>query len=375
MVKDLWIERIFMENITDIKAMGMTLLQDALGKAKNISIAGYDIVIWGAGNTTELNRKTIMEENLIPAFFVDSDSKKWGNFKWNIEIIPPDEIKKRCSNPMVLISSAESKVCSEIAEQLHGMGITNYYMIDTVIWGRHSEELLSVYNMLESQHSKELFVEVILSRIEGKEIPEKYVIGNTYFAEKEFKLRNSREIFVDCGAYVGDTVEQYLYMKEGVFGEIYAFEPESGNVNALSKRVERLKSEWNIAEDRIHIINSAVGKEDGRLFVINDMGGLGAKVTDTPSDNEIQICGIDSFFKDIPVGFLKADVEGYELDILEGAAATIKKHKPLLAICIYHRSSDLYKIPIFIKRLNENYRINIAHHYYNYTDTVLYAHI
>lgn len=363
-----------MEKATNIRRGGIRTLKYALGTAKDISLQGYDIIIWGAGNTTELNRKTIMEEELVPEFFVDSDNKKWGSFKWDVEIISPDEIKKRCANPMVLISSANSKTCSEIAEYLNGMGIVSYHMIDEVIWGRHSKELLSVYDMLESKYSKELFAEIILSRIEGKEIPEKYVTSNQYFAEKDFRLRNSKEIFVDCGAYVGDTVEQYLYMKEGMFGEIYAFEPESGNADALSKRVERLKGEWNIAENRIHIISGAVGKEDGKLFVTNDVGGLGAKVTSIATDDKIQVYGIDSYFKDIPVGFLKADVEGYELDILEGAVATIKKHKPLLAICIYHQSADLYKIPIFIKGLNEDYQIDIAHHYYNYTETVLYAY-
>ncbi len=363
-----------MEKITDIEEKNMTLLQHSLDMAKNISVQGYDIIIWGAGNTTELNKKDIMQENLLPKFFVDSDRKKWGNFKWDVEIISPDEITNRCSNPMVLISSANCKACSEIVKWLDGAGITNYHMIDAVIWGRHSEELLSVYHMLESQDSRELFAEIIRSRMEGKEIPDKYVTDKQYFAQKDFRLRDAREIFVDCGAYVGDTVEQYLYAKEGVFGEIYAFEPESGNVNALSKRAERLKGEWNIADDRIHIVSGAVGKEDSRLFVTNDVGGLSAKVTNNASDDEIQVYGIDSFFKDIPVGFLKADVEGYELDILDGAAATIKKHTPLLAICIYHQTSDLYKIPLCIKKLNENYHIDIAHHYYNYTETVLYAY-
>lgn len=363
-----------MEKRINAQEKSLTLLQNKLDTAKDISLDGYDIMIWGAGNTTELNKTTIMEEHLVPAYFVDSDCKKWGNLKWGVEIISPDEISKRCSNPMVLISSANAKTCREIAEWLDGAGITNNHMIDAVIWGRHSEELLSVYHMLDSQDSRELFAEIIRSRMEGKEIPEKYVSDHQYFANRDFKLRDSNEIFVDCGAYVGDTIEQYLDRKEGVFGEIYAFEPEEGNYHALSKRTERLKDEWNIADNRMHVIRSAVGKEDGRLFVANEAGGLAAKVSDDVSEQEIPVYGIDSFFQDIPVGFLKADVEGYELDILKGAAATIRKHKPLLAICIYHQSSDLYKIPLLIKELHENYQINIAHHYYNYTETVLYAH-
>ncbi|MDE6685984.1 MAG: FkbM family methyltransferase, partial [Lachnospiraceae bacterium] len=197
---------------------------------------------------------------------------------------------------------------------------------------------------------------------------------NQYFFKKEFKFRNAREIFVDCGAYVGDTVEQYLGIKEGVFNEIYAFEPDPGNVIALSKRIERLRNEWNIADSRIHIIEGAVGKENSTCFINNDIGGLGAKITDTATGNKTKIYGLDTFLEDVPVGFLKADIEGYELDMLLGTAEIIRKHRPLLAVCVYHQSADLYKIPLLLKKLNCDYRLDIAHHYYNYTETVLYAY-
>lgn len=353
---------------------GEKALYDSLCKAADISLEGYDIVIWGAGNTTELNRKAIMEEKLLPCFFVDGDSKKWGTKKWDIDIVSPDNIKKRCANPIVLISSANPEACRGITAKLNEMEIVNYHMIDEIIWGRHREEIMFVYNMLESENSKKLFARIILSRMAGEDIPEEYVIGRQYFIEKNFRMRNSKQIFVDCGAYVGDSIEQYLFVKEGVFGDIYAFEPDSKNVEALSKRVQRLKDEWGISEDRIHIIEGAVGKENGRLFIQNDIGGLGAKVTDDDSGNEIQVYGLDSFFKDAPVGFIKADIEGYEFDMLEGAAELIKKYKPLIAICVYHQSTDLYKIPLFLKELNNDYRIKIAQHYYDYTETVLYAY-
>lgn len=350
------------------------ILYDLLSKAADILLEGYDIVIWGAGNTTELNRKAIMEEKLLPCFFVDGDSKKWGNKKWDIEIISPDKIKKYCANPIVLISSANPETCREIISKLNGMEIVNYHLIDEIIWGRHREEIMSVYNMLESESSKRLFARIILSRMTGGDIPEECVIERQYFMEKNFRMRNSKQIFVDCGAYVGDTIEQYLYVKEGVFGDIYAFEPDLKNVDALSKRVQRLKDEWGISEDKFHIIAGAVGKENNRLFIQNDIGGLGAKVTNDGVGNEIQVYRLDSFFKGTPVGFLKADIEGYELDMLEGATELIKKHKPLIAICIYHQSTDLYKIPILLKELNNDYRLKIAQHYYDYTETVLYAY-
>ncbi|MCH5248872.1 MAG: FkbM family methyltransferase [Lachnospiraceae bacterium] len=78
--------------------------------------------------------------------------------------------------------------------------------------------------------------------------------------------------------------------------------------------------------------------------------------------------------KGINIGFIKADVEGYELELLEGTKESIKRCRPLLAICIYHQSADLYKIPLLLKNLNRDYKIDIFHHYYNYNETVLYAY-
>ena len=43
------------------------------------------------------------------------------------------------------------------------------------------------------------------------------------------------------------------------------------------------------------------------------------------------------------------DIEGYEISALLGAEYTIKKYKPTLAISIYHKPDDLWKIPLMVK--------------------------
>ncbi|MCH5248873.1 MAG: hypothetical protein J1E98_03025 [Lachnospiraceae bacterium] len=225
-----------------------------------------------------MNKNTILEE-LEPDFFVDNDSGKWGKTKWNVEIISPNDIKKCCKNPLILISSANAKTCQEIVDQLIDMDILEYHMLDEIIWGRHKNELLEVYDILESDYSRELFAAIIISRIMGQEIPEEYISGEQCFAIREFKMRRPKEIFVDCGAYVGDTIEQYLYRKEAVFNEIYAFEPEEMNMIAMSKRMERLQSEWAINKNKIHLIQGAVGRSNGKLFMNNDRESMSAKVT------------------------------------------------------------------------------------------------
>lgn len=67
------------------------------------------------------------------------------------------------------------------------------------------------------------------------------------------------------------------------------------------------------------------------------------------------------------------DIEGFEMKALNGAINTIKKYKPTLAICIYHKYTDFIDIPEFILNLNLGYKLYVRHHSNNFTETVLYA--
>ena len=67
------------------------------------------------------------------------------------------------------------------------------------------------------------------------------------------------------------------------------------------------------------------------------------------------------------------DIEGFELNALEGAKDTIKKYRPKLAICLYHKPQDLWEIPLFIKSIDSNYKIFIRHHTDLLNETVCYA--
>jgi hypothetical protein len=103
---------------------------------------------------------------------------------------------------------------------------------------------------------------------------------------------------------------------------------------------------------------------------------LGANfLTDkTATAEKIPLYALDDYFEKQKVNFIKADIESYELDMLQGAESIIKRDKPLLAICIYHNASDMYTIPLFVKMLCPDYRIKIRQHSYRFDETVLYAY-
>ena len=73
------------------------------------------------------------------------------------------------------------------------------------------------------------------------------------------------------------------------------------------------------------------------------------------------------------VDCIKLDVEGAELAALRGAADTIRRFRPRLIICLYHQPEDLFSLPLYVKSLVPDYRLEVAHASCGFTDTILYA--
>lgn len=102
-------------------------------------------------------------------------------------------------------------------------------------------------------------------------------------------------------------------------------------------------------------------------------GGLGSKFVDNATDGEEScIYSIDECITD-PFDFLKADIEGYEYQMLLGAKESIKKNKPLIAVCIYHNAVDFYSILLLIQSIESKYKFAVRHHTSRLSETVLYA--
>lgn len=86
---------------------------------------------------------------------------------------------------------------------------------------------------------------------------------------------------------------------------------------------------------------------------------------------------LDDLFKDDKVTIIKMDVEGTERQVLEGGLNIIQKQNPRLCVCIYHKSKDLWEIPLFIKSVNSGYKIAIRQQspgLYGDLQTVCYAY-
>jgi len=171
----------------------------------------------------------------------------------------------------------------------------------------------------------------------------------------------------DIGAYVGDTA-LWFSKAVGPQGKVYAFEPEPSNFEKLKANLERNKV------TNVIPLQLALSENEGEMQVAS--GGNSSTITQTGTGTSVKVTTIDKFVEanTLPrVDFIKMDVEGHELKVLEGAHETIQAFKPSLALSAYHRGDDLIELTKFLLKLNPNYRFYLRHCGPSWPETVLYG--
>lgn len=342
-------------------------------------ISGKELWIFGAGNTANLyynGLQRLEQEGFVISGYVDNNKDKWGkefNGKTVVSLASLENVKDKIC---ILLCSIQGNVVKAVSEQLKAAGFM-YYLIDDVVLKQHADKVMEVYDLFEDDESRELYEILTKERLtgEGKYMP--VDPNEQYFALPPFAVNSPGEVFVDCGSYVGDSVERYLWRKEGVFKKIIAFEPDNHNVEAMNYRIDRLKKEWGLDKDKIVVYAKGVSDKCYTAVVERneENNGFSSKIKNENNDiSEENVVSIDDFIKE-PISYLKADIESWEYKMLCGAAKSIEQYKPKLAICIYHNAVDFYELPLLVKKLLDSYKISIRHHNYTLSETVLYAWI
>lgn len=171
------------------------------------------------------------------------------------------------------------------------------------------------------------------------------------------------EVYVDGGSYDGDTVRLFVDRVAGRFDRVLAFEPDRQNFT-------RLKTNF-AAEPRIETFNAGLYREHAVLRFRADGSRDATFFADGTED--MDVVALDEVLKGDRVTYIKMNIEGAEIDALKGAAGSIARWTPKLAIAVYHRPSDLWQIAEVVRGLNPNYDLYLRQHDGGVIETVLYA--
>lgn len=227
---------------------------------------------------------------------------------------------------------------------------------------KNQDKLDRVFELLEDKESKLTWNAIIEFR---KTWDEKIIKDRVYYPQyfvKEIFGTYKDDIFVDGGAYTGDTITSFLENGGGIAKKIYAWEPDSRNADIC----------LNTHKDKVNleIVPYALYRECTELLFSGDGNGLSAV---HKGNSRVKAQCIDNMCTDAT--FIKMDIEGAEMDALYGAKETIISNKPKLAICIYHKPEHLYEIPLLIHEWVPEYKLYIRHHSDGAAESVVYARL
>ena len=179
---------------------------------------------------------------------------------------------------------------------------------------------------------------------------------------------------IDGGACFGDTALSFA-ARVGARGRVFAFDVVRAHLDVIRHNLGQnpnLTPRVRLFECGLSEASNAV--PEGAVGTNGDYAPGFSIDRDAPSSVALQ--SIDDLVERdlIPrVNFIKMDIEGSELSALHGARATLRAHRPRLAISLYHRPSDLVTIPRFLNDLGLGYRLYLDHHTIQSEETVLYA--
>ncbi len=177
-------------------------------------------------------------------------------------------------------------------------------------------------------------------------ICETFDTSDWHYYQKEHTVIEPGEILLDIG-----TAEGLLSLLEiDECSHIYMVEPGGGFYKSLRKTFAPY-------QDKFTIFNVAVGNEDTEILFSDD--SLNGKVVEGNEANaqKIALRKIDTLLSNNEkITYLKADIEGYEEEMLKGAEQTIKRNKPKIAITTYHGENDPKEIIRIIKSFVPEYK-------------------
>jgi len=243
-----------------------------------------------------------------------------------------------------------------------------YWLTPRADYAAHAPELRAAFDQLDDEPSRQAMAQTLAFRLGqslAAPLPDTEVAH--YFPEFAVTACRARErgaqVFLDGGAYNGDTLEAAL--NQLPFQQVYAFEPDLGNYEHLTRRTRQLG---------LSAVNYPCGLS-GRNEQLRFSTGQGeACAVKDDGDSIIQVVRLDDCLQNASVDYLKLDVEGQEIPTLQGARDLIQKSRPILAIAAYHRWDDLWRIPAFVAELPLNYRLAYRSHSRNSFDGVFYAY-
>jgi len=349
---------------------------------------GGRCVLFGAGSLGRSVLRCLARDGIQPLAIADNNPALWHTSIDGVPVLPPADAARLHGTEAAFFVTIwrEGHRYAEPHEQLVSLGVSRVFPVAALRW-KYSCELLpflcqdlphkvyeerelvtAAFHLWADDRSRDQYLRQIRYRALGDYLgmtaPDR---ETSYFPGSLYSLRTD-EVFVDCGAYDGDTIRELLRRCGNAFARIVAVEPDAANFVAIERYLKGLHPE---VARRIQVHLCAVADRTGQICFSS--GGDTGSAISAGADTLVDAARLDDLIRDVAPTFIKMDIEGAEVDALNGARRLITWYHPLLAICLYHRQNDLWRIPLLIHSIHPGYRFFLRAHEADGWQTVGYA--
>ena len=273
----------------------------------------------------------------------------------DVPIISISEVKSLAKKPKSIIQIQSKYTWPDaIYQHFESQGIESFVLCDsawlermkTYYWS-NIMDLHRAYQCLEDDVSRMSFLGVLKAKMTGQPHDRIYADEVQYLVEGFTPYENS--VAIDGGAFDGETARIF----SDLGADVYSFELDKKNY----VHVEEKSKKYNF-----HAYNMGLWscKKKDKYFSEGESSAIVNQGTDVA-----ELIDIDTFVNEKnlkKIDYIKLDVEGAELEVLKGAAVSISKWKPRLAISAYHRNEDLWILCDYIKSIRPDYHFAFRHH-------------
>ena len=225
---------------------------------------------------------------------------------------------------------------------------------------KNYDKFNNIFNLLADEKSKNIFHNLVNFKISGDT---KYLEGFDPPSDEQYfddcLQLPEKPVFADIGGYDGFTTLKFIEHYP-CYKKVFFFEPEENNLRNAKKNLSKF-------HDIIFIQKGLADQETTLHFSINDSA---SKICEE-GENSIDVAKLDNLV-DEEIHFMKMDIEGAEGGAISGARETIKKHHPTMAICVYHRPDDFWKIPEQVFSIRNDYKLFMRHYTQGSDETVMF---
>jgi len=345
------------------------------------------VVIFGAAQLGKFVLPAVRTAGSEALAFCDNNSRLWGTEVDGVRIISPEEAVDRYRKSACFLVAVYNS--SGPQRQLLRLGCPRIVPYPVFFWKHWShlpgEERLELpqrileqadaipagYELLADETSRNEFVTQLRWRclMDYGCLPEPDAAADMYFGSDLFRL-SPDEVVVDCGAFDGDSMQLYMNRTNGSFRHMFLFEPDPENLQALTARIATYPSE--IAA-KISIHPFALGNQNGTVRFAAQ-GSVSSKVLSSGGSIDVQCRTLDSVLSDgPPPTLIKMDIEGAEIQAIPGGTEIIRRCRPILAVCAYHRCEHLWTIPPLLRAALPDCRIFLRRYAEECWEAVYYA--